>query len=62
MVFLRPSPFSMTTIAWRHPGGVDVVDIAKAYDDTGDGWHYWLVVEGPAGWDPIPQPSSEQAA
>ena len=50
-------PHSIDAIAWRRPdGGLDVVDIAAAYDDTGLELRlHWLVVEGPAGFDAIPR-------
>lgn len=52
-------PHSIDAITWRHPGGqLDVVDIAAAYDDTGQPLRlHWLIVEGPAGYDPLPPPS-----
>jgi len=55
-------PHSIDAIAWRHPdGGLDVVDIAAAYDDTGRHLRlHWIVVDGPAGWDPIAEPSCPQ--
>ena len=50
-------PHSIDAIAWRHDGSLDVVDIAAAYDDTGAELRlHWLVVDGPAGYDPIPRP------
>lgn len=52
-------PHSVDAIAWRREDGwVDVVDIASAYDDTGRELRlHWIVVEGPPGWDPVPQPA-----
>jgi hypothetical protein len=54
-------PHSIDAITWRHPGGhVDVIDIALAYDDTGSPLRlHWMAVDGPAGYDPIPQPSCQ---
>ena len=50
-------PHSIDAIAWRHGDSLDVVDIASAFDDTGMELRlHWLVVEGPAGFDPIPRP------
>ena len=48
---------SIDAINWRHGEQDinDVVDIASAYDDTGRQLElHWLIVAGPAGWDPIP--------
>ena len=48
---------SIDAINWRHGEQDinDVVDIASAYDDTGRQLElHWIVVPGPAGWDPIP--------
>ena len=48
---------SIDAINWRHGEQDinDVVDLALAYDDTGHSLQlHWLIVDGPAGWDPIP--------
>ena len=48
---------SIDAINWRHGQNDinDVVDVASAYDDTGHALElHWIVVDGPAGWDPIP--------
>lgn len=48
-------PRSIDAIGWQHGDNdiLDVVDIAQAYDDTGSPLRlHWLVVSGPAGWDP----------
>ena len=51
-------PHSVDAIAWKHDGNLDVVDIAAGYDDTGAQLKlHWLVVDGPAGFDPIPRPA-----
>jgi hypothetical protein len=48
---------SIDAIDWRH-GETDindVVDIASAYDDTSRELQlHWIIVGGPAGWDPFP--------
>ena len=50
-------PHSIDAIAWKHDGNLDVVDLAAGYDDTGTQLRlHWLVVDGPAGFDPIPRP------
>jgi hypothetical protein len=50
-------PHSIDAIAWKHDGNLDVVDIASAYDDTGIELRlHWLIVDGPAGFDPIARP------
>lgn len=50
-------PHSIDAIAWKHDSNLDVVDIAAAYDDTGAQLKlHWLVVDGPAGFDPIARP------
>jgi hypothetical protein len=53
-------PRSIDAIDWRH--GVedinDVVDLAADYDNTSIPLRlHWIVVAGPAGWDPYPQPA-----
>lgn len=48
---------SIDAINWRHGKEDinDVVDIAAGYDDTRRPLRlHWLVVAGPAGWDPYP--------
>ena len=48
---------SIDAINWRHGEQDinDVVDLALGYDDTGHSLQlHWLIVDGPAGWDPIP--------
>jgi hypothetical protein len=48
-------PRSIDAIGWQHGDNdiLDVVDIARAYDDTGSPLRlHWLIVSGPAGWDP----------
>jgi hypothetical protein len=54
-------PHSIDAIAWRHEdGALDVVDIARAYDDTGRPLElHWIIVGGPAGWDPVPPPACQ---
>lgn len=49
-------PHSTDALAWRHGDGtVDVVDIGAAYDDTSRPLSLlWLIVGGPAGYDPYP--------
>jgi hypothetical protein len=52
-------PRSIDAIDWRH--GVEdineVVDLAVDYDNTSAPLRLqWIVVDGPAGWDPYPQP------
>lgn len=47
---------SVDAINWRHgqEDSNDVVDVASAYDDTGRTLElHWIIVDGPAGWDPI---------
>ena len=53
-------PRSIDAIDWRH--GVedinDVVDLASDYENTNIPLRLqWIVVPGPAGWDPYPQPA-----
>ena len=51
-------PRSIDAIAWNTGGRVEVVDIASAYDDTSIPLRLqWVIVGGPAGWDPYPMPS-----
>jgi len=53
-------PRSIDAIDWRHGEADinDVVDIASDYDNTAVPLRlHWIVVSGPAGWDPYPQPS-----
>ncbi len=48
-------PRSIDAIGWQHGDNdiLDVVDIAHAYDDTHAPLRlHWIVVSGPAGWDP----------
>lgn len=48
-------PRSIDAIGWQHGDNdiLDVVDIAQAYDDTGSSLRlHWIIVDGPAGWDP----------
>lgn len=48
-------PRSIDAIGWQHGDNdtLDVVDIALAYDDTREPLRLqWIVVPGPAGWDP----------
>jgi hypothetical protein len=48
-------PRSIDAIGWQHGDNdtLDVVDIAQAYDDTHSPLRlHWMVVSGPAGWDP----------
>jgi hypothetical protein len=48
-------PRSIDAIVWQHGTNnvLDVIDIALAYDDTRSPLRlHWLVVAGPAGWDP----------
>ena len=57
-------PRSIDAIDWRH--GVedinDVVDLAVDYDNTNTPLRLqWIVVEGPAGWDPYPEPPCRSA-
>lgn len=50
---------SIDAIDWRHGEQDinDVVDIALAYDDTSRPLQLnWMIVAGPAGWDPYPVP------
>jgi len=49
-------PHSIDAIAWRKPNGfVEVVDIASAFDDkTIPLVLHWSIVEGPPGYDPLP--------
>jgi len=49
-------PHSTDAIAWRTPSGdVEVVDIAAAFDDNGVTMVlHWSIVEGPPGYDPLP--------
>lgn len=50
---------SIDAIDWRHGESDinDVVDLAFAYDDTDRPLQlHWRVTEGPAGWDPYPDP------
>jgi hypothetical protein len=49
-------PHSTDAIAWRKPNGfVEVVDIASAFDDkTIPLILHWSIVEGPPGYDPLP--------
>ena len=51
---------SIDAIDWRHGENDvnDVVDLALGYDDTSRALElHWLIVDGPAGWDPYPAPS-----
>jgi hypothetical protein len=49
-------PHSHDAIAWRKPNGfVEVVDIASAFDDKTIFLQlHWQIVEGPSGYDPLP--------
>jgi len=49
-------PHSIDAIAWRLPDGdVEVVDIASAFDDKTIPLRLvWQIVEGPSGYDPLP--------
>ncbi len=49
-------PHSTDAIAWRKANGfVEVVDIAAAFDDkTIPLTLHWSIVEGPSGYDPLP--------
>ncbi|MEZ5318598.1 MAG: hypothetical protein R2752_14455 [Vicinamibacterales bacterium] len=48
-------PRSTDAIAWRTGGGVEVVDIGVAFDDTGIPLQLsWGIVAGPPGYDPYP--------
>ena len=52
-------PRSIDAIDWRHGAEDinDVVDLASDYDNTNVPLRLqWIVVDGPAGWDPYPQP------
>lgn len=52
-------PRSIDAIDWRHGEADvnDVVDIASDYDNTSVPLKlHWIVVAGPAGWDPFPEP------
>jgi hypothetical protein len=50
-------PHSIDAITWKHDESLDVVDIAAAYDDTGRRLElHWVIVDGPAGYDPGPRP------
>jgi hypothetical protein len=45
-------PHSIDAIAWRTPGGDEVVDIGLAYDDTSQTLRLqWGIVAGPPGYD-----------
>ena len=53
-------PRSIDAIDWRHGEADinDVVDLASDYDNTSAPLKlHWVVVAGPAGWDPFPEPS-----
>jgi hypothetical protein len=48
-------PRSIDAITWRRGEDsiLEVVDIALGYDDTGSALRlHWIIVDGPAGWDP----------
>lgn len=48
-------PRSIDAIVWQHGSNdvLDVIDIALSYDDTASPLRlHWIVVPGPAGWDP----------
>jgi hypothetical protein len=48
-------PHSIDAFAWAVDGDVEVVDFAIAYDDYFDSMVLlWQIVEGPAGYDPLP--------
>jgi hypothetical protein len=49
-------PHSHDAIAWRKPNGfVEVVDIASAFDDKTIPLNlHWQIVDGPPGFDPLP--------
>ena len=49
-------PHSHDAIAYRFPNGdVDVIDFALAFDDFGSAMALtWQTVEGPSGYDPLP--------
>jgi hypothetical protein len=52
-------PRSIDAIGWRHGPAMthDVVDIAFAWEYTHEPLRLqWLIVPGPAGWEPHPQP------
>jgi hypothetical protein len=51
-------PRSIDAIAWRTGGGVEVVDLGSAYDDTSRPLGLqWAIVAGPPGYDPYPRPN-----
>jgi hypothetical protein len=53
-------PRSIDAIDWRHGAEDinDVVDLASDYENTSIPLRlHWIVVAGPAGWDPYPQPT-----
>ena len=55
-------PRSIDAIDWRHGEQDinDVVDLASDYDNTSRQLElHWIVVDGPAGWDPYPEAKCE---